>query len=319
MHRFLALLLFATPLLAAESRTVDAVYTATLTGVPEARVLKVWIPLPQSTPWQEISDIEIDSPHEFAIKTEPTYGNRYAYATIENARAGDLTVRVKFRARRNTILFDELPAVKATEEELKLNLRSNRLVSLSPRIRTMASDITKGKETPVAKARAIYDYLLENMKYDKTNPGWGSGDSERACDVKTGNCTDFHSLFMSLARSAGIPARFIIGFPMAKDATQVKGYHCWAEFYVDGIGWIPVDASDASKSSDRRIREFLFGNLDPNRLEFTVGRDVVVDPPTKQPFNYFLHPYAEADGDPVGLPSVALDFKDVTERVESGL
>ncbi|HEY5611069.1 MAG TPA: transglutaminase-like domain-containing protein, partial [Thermoanaerobaculia bacterium] len=281
------LLLAALPSLASDTRTVDAVYTATLTGVPEAKVLKVWIPIPQSNSRQEISDVEIDSPHEFAIKSEPAFGNKYAFARIENAPKGDFVVRVKFRATRRTVLFEKLPVTKASPDELSLNLKPNRLVTLSPRVRGLASDVTNGKETPIAKARAIYDYLLANMKYDKTTPGWGQGDTERACDIKTGNCTDFHSLFMSLARVEGIPSRFIIGFPMAKGGNQTKGYHCWAEFYVEGIGWVPVDASDASKSSDQKIREFLFGNLDPDRVEFTMGRDIALDPPTKQPLNYF--------------------------------
>ena len=51
-------------------------------------------------------------------------------------------------------------------------------------------------------------------------------------------------------RAEGIPARFIIGFPLKADAEgTVPGYHCWAEFYLPGRGWIPVDASDASKAT----------------------------------------------------------------------
>jgi transglutaminase-like putative cysteine protease len=114
---------------------------------------------------------------------------------------------------------------------------------------------------------------------------------------------------MSLARAKGIPARFVIGFPLSAKDGQVKGYHCWAEFYVKGRGWIPVDASDASKSSDTVVREALFGNLDPNRVQFTVGRDLVLEPKTAQPLNYFIYPHAEAGGTEVGLPLIALEFK----------
>lgn len=186
-------------------------------------------------------------------------------------------------------------------------------MTLSPRVRKLATEVTAGRKTTIDQAQAIYDHLLATMKYDKTIPGWGKGDTERACDIRAGNCTDFHSLFLSLARAKGIPSRFVIGFPLpsngpAKDG-QVKGYHCWAEFYVKGKGWIPVDASDASKSSDPAVRKYLFGNLDPNRVQVTMGRDLVLEPRTAQPLNYFIYPHAEANGEEVGTAAVALEFR----------
>ena len=70
------------------------------------------------------------------------------------------------------------------------------------------------------------------MKYSKEGKGWGRGDSDWACDSKFGNCTDFHSLFISLARSQKIPAKFEIGFPLPdkRGAGDIPGYHCWAKF-----------------------------------------------------------------------------------------
>ncbi|HEX2061122.1 MAG TPA: transglutaminase-like domain-containing protein, partial [Thermoanaerobaculia bacterium] len=119
------------------------------------------------------------------------------------------------------------------------------------------------------------------------------------------NCTDFHSLFLSLARAKGIPSRFVIGFPTNAKEGVVKGYHCWAEFW-DGSGWVPVDASDASKNA--ALRDYLFGNLDAERVQFTIGRDLVLSPATAEPLNYFIHPRGEANGVPAGVPSIALEF-----------
>src|SRR5258708_33998970 len=113
---------------------------------------------------------------------------------------------------------------------------------------------------------------------------------------------------MTMARAKGIPARFVIGFPLTAKDGDVKGYHCWAEFYVKGRGWIPVDASDASKSSDPAVREALFGNLDPDRVQFTVGRDLVLEPRPAQPLNYLVCPPADPGGTEVELPSIALGF-----------
>jgi transglutaminase-like putative cysteine protease len=216
---------------------------------------------------------------------------------------------VRFKATRHATDAAHPFETTAERGELARDLKADKLVTISPRVHALADEITAGKTTPVEQARAIYQYLVTNMTYDKTTPGWGKGDTERACDVKKGNCTDFHSLFMSLARAKGIPARFVIGFPLSAKDGQVKGYHCWAEFYIKGRGWIPVDASDASKSSDAAVREALFGNLDPNRVQFTVGRDLVLEPKTAQPLNYFIYPHAESGGAEVGLPLIALEFK----------
>jgi hypothetical protein len=120
-------------------------------------------------------------------------------------------------------------------------------------------------------------------------------------------------MFLSMARAKGIPARFVIGFPLTAKDGNVKGYHCWAEFYLDGKGWVPVDASDASKSADPALRQYLFGHLDPERVQFTVGRDLVLSPKTAEPLNYFIYPHAEADGKEIGAPAIALQFKDVSQ------
>ena len=118
------------------------------------------------------------------------------------------------------------------------------------------------------------------------------------CDAKHGNCTDFHSLFISLARAEGIPARFEIGFPVPGGAEgTIPGYHCWAEFFVNGVGWVPVDISEAWK--DPKKHDYFFGALDANRVQFTIGRDLTLQP--KQdggPLNYFIYPYVEVDGKP---------------------
>ncbi len=290
-------------------KAFDVTYTATVSGIPDGtKDLTLWIPLPVTRGAQSVSDVAIDAPYAFK-REKDVNGNEYAVTTIPHPPAGDLVVKVRFKATRAGTDIGHPFETQAEKAELSRDLKADKLVTLSPRVRALADEITAGKTTPVDQARAIYQYLITNMTYDKTAPGWGHGDTERACDVKKGNCTDFHSLFMSLARAKGIPARFVIGFPLSAKDGQVKGYHCWAEFYVKGTGWIPVDASDASKSTDPAIREALFGNLDADRIQFTVGRDLELQPRTAQPLNYFIYPHAEAAGTEVGLPLIAVEFK----------
>ena len=158
-------------------------------------------------------------------------------------------------------------------------------------------------------ARMLYELVNQHMRYSKDGTGWGQGDAEWACDSKYGNCSDFHSLFISLARSQKIPAKFEMGFPLPDKQRQgeIAGYHCWAKFKPAGRGWVPVDISEANKNP--KMKEYYFGNLTADRVTFSVGRDIVLVP--KQdgpPLNFFIYPYVEVDGKPCAAEKVARKF-----------
>jgi transglutaminase-like putative cysteine protease len=158
------------------------------------------------------------------------------------------------------------------------------------------------------------------MKYDKTGTGWGRGDVLYACDAHKGNCTDFHSLFISMVRSQDIPARFEIGFPLPADqhSTEIAGYHCWAEFFEPKHGWIPVDISEAWKHPEKK--DYFFGAHDANRVQFSIGRDLELSP--KQdgpPLNYFVYPYVELEGKEYPNVSNAFSFTDANGEANAML
>ncbi len=185
----------------------------------------------------------------------------------------------------------------STNKERQEDLQPDALVPVTGLPAELAVKVTQGKTQPLDKARAIYDYVFTTMSYDKTGTGWGHGDVLYACDAKKGNCTDFHSLFIAMARSQGIPARFEIGFPLPPDqhSAEIAGYHCWSDFYIDGKGWIPVDISEAWKHPEKR--DYFFGSHDVNRMQFSMGRDLRLSPPQEgKPLNYFVYPYVEVDG-----------------------
>lgn len=172
------------------------------------------------------------------------------------------------------------------------------MVPLTDRFKQIAHQTIESKPTTVGRAKALYDYVLRRMTYDKSGRGWGRGDANFACDIGKGNCSDFHSFFIALSRSADIPARFWIGFPLptAPGLQTISGYHCWAEFYIDGLGWVPVDISEADKHPDRA--SYFFGRLDDNRIAFSLGRDLVLPDQQGPPLNFFVYPYVEVDGKP---------------------
>ena len=204
------------------SRSFEATYVGTVEQIPAGlNRLEVWVPLPQDSPAQRIRNVKVDSPYPGEVRHEKEFGNSYYYISTDQPRTGKLEIRVSFEAERKEVLSSGLLRAGQHEAEATMEryLKEEKLVTLSPRVRELAHRITYGNTTPEAKAHAIYDYIVNTMIYDKTpGTGWGNGDTERACDVSKGNCTDFHSLFMSLARAEGIPARFIIGFPLKPES-----------------------------------------------------------------------------------------------------
>ena len=294
------------------SRSIAATYVATIQQVPGGLSrLEAWVPLPQDSADQTITNVEVESPYPGEVRRQRDGANLYYYFSTDRPQAGPLEVRVRFQAVRREAGVGRLSQA-ASPSELEQSLRAEKLVTLSPRVREISRQVTLGATTPEARARAIYDFIVNTMTYDKVVPGWGQGDTERACDVLKGNCTDIHSYFMSLARAQGIPARFIIGFPLKPDRQgTVEGYHCWAEIYLPDWGWVPVDASDASKTKDEKKRSYLFGHLDPDRIQFSVGRDLRLDPtPCAETLNYFIYPYAEGDGKAIAPVSIRLEYRD---------
>jgi transglutaminase-like putative cysteine protease len=204
-----------------------------------------------------------------------------------------------------------------TKEEIDLFLKPDRKVPIGGKPATLL----EGKKLPADRmglAKLLYDVVNGHMQYSKKGTGWGQGDAVWACDSRYGNCTDFHSLFIALARTNKLPARFEIGFalPPERGAGQIAGYHCWAQFSPDGKSWIPVDISQANQLADKdpKMVGYLFGNLTEDRVAFSVGRDLTLVPAQAgPPLNFFIYPYVEVEGKPYPADRIRGNFsyKDV--------
>jgi transglutaminase-like putative cysteine protease len=301
------LLLLPTCLTASEgqirSRTFELTYKATVRDIPErTKILDLWLPLPQSDRNQTVHRITIDAPNRVTIGRETRFGNQSVHVRVDHPTA-PVTVTLTIEATRteNTGSDEAL-----TDEDRAEYLKSEPLVPLDGPVRSLALEAIRGLNTDAEKAKAIYEKVVGLMKYDKSGTGWGRGDALFACDAKRGNCTDFHALVIGMARSVDIPARFAIGLPLPHErgTGDMPGYHCWAELYVRGCGWVPVDASEAAK--DPTKRSYFFGHHDEDRLEFSRGRHLILNPAQKGPLlNFFVYPYAELDG----RPYEAIDHK----------
>lgn len=285
-------------------RKFEFEYKATVRDIPAgAKKVDLWIPVPHDGPFQAISNMRVDSPYPYQVR-EAQYGNKVLHISLNDPQQRSFTVTMRFEALRKEHIQEGLqmanyPAAKEKRDpNLSRWLQPDRLVPIDGKIKQWAQEVVDaaGAKTSLEKARAIYNHVVATVKYDKSGQGWGRGDIYYACDARRGNCTDFHAIVIGYCRALGIPARFAIGFPLPADrgTGQISGYHCWAEFYADGIGWVPVDASEAAKNPARR--EYFFGAHDENRVEFSIGRDLIVNPKQAgEPLNYFVYPYAEVD------------------------
>jgi transglutaminase-like putative cysteine protease len=303
------------------ARVFEATYVGTIAPLPAgSKRADVWIPLPSSSPFQDVRDVKISTPFPATVEKDSA-GNDVAHFTVVEPAAlsgRETEVRVTFRVRRSEVRSPLGQAAFSAPSPAKVPpdaapwLGENRMVPLTPRVKKLAAELSAGRRDAVEKAQAFYRYLVQNGTYDTATPGWGKGDSERFCDVKKGNCTDFHSAFMALARAEGIPVRFLIGFPIRPESSgTMPGYHCWAEFWAEGVGWIPVDASDAAKSGDPERRRYLFGNLDTDRVELSRGRDLTLTPRQKGgPVNFLIAPYVEVDGKAFPETKSRLEYRD---------
>jgi len=309
--------LAAAPAEAPHSRDFELTYSARLGELPQgARRVDVWLPYPAADDNQEVTLAEISSPFPYEIGKEPRFGNSILHLTAAEPGQREIAVELKFHVRRREYLRHDLATSGAKSPEpppaaVAAWLRPDRLVPLDDRIRNLAAKVTRGRRGDLEKARAIYDYVVDTMSYDKSGTGWGNGDIYWACDAKRGNCTDFHALFVGLSRAVGVPAKFEIGLPLpdARGQGEIGGYHCWAEFYLAGYGWVPVDASEARKNPGKR--SYFFGALDENRVQFSIGRDLVLSPrQAGPPLNYFIYPYVEVDGQPFAKVAKKFSYQD---------
>ena len=318
----LSSLLFAFTLaaVAQDARHFAFHYDFTVKNLPAGKKVRVWIPAAQSDAYQDVKIVSAKGDLPLKKTREAKYVNELYFAETGNASQQELHFDVEYDVIRHerVALSPQAHVVAAalTSKEKQENLQPDALVPITGLPADLAVKVTEGKAQPLDKARAIYDYVFTTLKYDKTGTGWGRGDVLYACDAKKGNCTDFHSLFIAMARSQGIPARFEIGFPLPPDkhAAEIAGYHCWSDFYLDGKGWIPVDISEAWKHPEKR--DYFFGSHDVNRVQFSMGRDLRLSPAQEgKPLNYFVYPYVEVDGQEYSNVSLAFSFTDAGSTV----
>ena len=254
---------------------------------------RLWLPLATSDTFQRVEVKNISVPGPWRELEDREHGNKVLFLETGPADSGK-RIEIRYRVKR----FEK--SEYAVREAIpRKYLQPERLVPTNETFRAIARELTRDKTNDLARARALYDHVVDKVRYARYGSGWGRGDAAYACDARSGNCTDFHAYFIALAREAGIPARFAIGaaIPSERNEGGIDGYHCWAEFFAEGK-WVPVDVSEANKNSS--LSDYYFGHHPANRLEFSKGRDLVVEPgPVSGPINFLAYPVMEVGDKPI--------------------
>jgi transglutaminase-like putative cysteine protease len=215
-------------------------------------------------------------------------------------------------------------APKADRAELEHFLRPTKLLPTDGVVKATAIEITSGAKTDLEKARAIYEWIVENTFRNPKTRGCGVGDIRFMLESRDlgGKCADLNALYVGLARASGLPARDAYGIRVAKSElgykslgasseNVTKAQHCRAEVYLNAYGWVPVDPADVRKvvleeppgnrsledDMVKKARERLFGSWEMNWMAYNFAHDVVLPGSTGGPVGFLMYPQAEtADG-----------------------
>jgi transglutaminase-like putative cysteine protease len=304
-------------------RTFDVVTEVELW--PQDLPARLWLPLPlyRDTPYQRMLDYRwTGNAINTGVFREPTYGAPAFFAEWSDKGAAPklaLTTRITTR-NRSVDLARPGNLEPAIADEIDLYLKPTAHIPTDGIVRTTAQRILPiSSGTPVERARAIYDWIVENTYRDPKVLGCGTGDIKFMLESGNlgGKCADLNALFVGLARSVGIPARDVYGVRLADSSTWkslgksgdiTKAQHCRAEFYDARFGWVPVDPADVRKVvleeepgrllplEDPRValaRRTLFGTWEMNWVGFNTAGDTRLAPQTRTALGHFMYPYAE--------------------------
>jgi len=303
--------------------TVTKVEIANPSGVTRA-----WVPLPYTakTDWHDPLGNKWTGNGQMKVVKDAKYGAEMVYAEWkpgEKAPALEVTSRFATRDRAVDVSKPNPKAPKLSAAEVKFNTSGTELIPTDGIVRETAQGIVKGAKTDVEKARAIYEWIVDNTFRDAKVRGCGWGDIKAMLETKNfgGKCGDLNAMFVGMARSVGVPARDVYGVRVAPSHLGYKsmglgstnasrGQHCRAEFFAQGIGWVPVDPADVRKVvleeppgnlalNDPKVlamRKKLFGAWEMNWLAYDTAHDVKLPSSSGPKIPYLMYTNGETGG-----------------------
>ncbi|MDX5359812.1 MAG: twin-arginine translocation signal domain-containing protein [Alphaproteobacteria bacterium] len=284
---------------------------------------RVWVSLPsvEEAGWiRPMGNLWNGNAASVREVSDPVYGARMLAARWEAGEpAPVLEVVSRFATRDRAVDLGRPGDVAALDADARrLYTKATRMLPTDGIVREAALEITQGAATDLEKARAIYDWIVDNTERNPKTRGCGLGDIRYMLETGdlTGKCADLNALYVGLARAAGLPARDVYGVRVAdsrygyrslgKSGDVTKGQHCRAEVWLAGFGWVPVDPADVRKvvleeapgltlKDDvvKAARETLFGAWEMNWLAYNVAHDLALPGSEGADIPFFMYPEGE--------------------------
>ena len=309
---------------------------------------RVWLPLPlqpDTDYHKSLGQTWTGNATVSRVYRDERYGAAIFYAewpATENAPVVEVTSRFATRDRMVDVTKPATSPVPEDRATLAQYRESSRLVRTDGIVKETSQQITKGIANDVEKARAIYEWIVENTFRDPKVRGCGVGDIRSMLETGNlgGKCADLNALFVGLARAAGLPARDVYGARVAdsaefkclgKSGDITKAQHCRAEFYASSLGWVPVDPADVRKvvleerggiplddPTTKKARVKLFGQWEMNWLGFNYAHDVKLVNSKEEPLGFLMYPQAETgDGRKDSLDPDAFKYKMTSRELDA--
>ena len=286
-------------------------------------VTRVWLPVPLTVDTDYFKNLGNTWRVEggtVAYVEEPKHRTGILSAQFDSTTQNPvllLTSRFATRDRAVDLKTASRAPVREDRAELRTALEATELIPTDGIVRDTALQITRGQRNDIDKARAIYEWIVENTFRDPKVKGCGWGDIKSMLETGNlgGKCGDLNALYVGLARAAGLPARDVYGIRIAKSElayaslgtsspTVTKSQHCRAEVHLTQFGWVPVDPADVRKvaleeppgnlplSHDkvRVARERLFGYWEMNWLAYNRAHDLQLPGASGWKVPYFMYP-----------------------------
>lgn len=240
--------------------------------------IRLYVPEPGE--WEAQKDLEIVKidPAPKSQQADKKSGNTTAYwqlkGTPKKNTAETLTMQFNLTAYETTTRIDpaQVQPYRTNTAEYKQYTAAEKFIeSNDPKIIQLANQLAGTEKNPYLLAQKFYHHIIDTAHYKLL--GQGLNGAKYLLEKGNGECGDYSALFIALSRAKGIPARPVVGYWAISGNDQT---HVWAEFFLEGAGWIPVDATIGQKSAAKRA--YYFGNMDNQRVILSKGYNSALVP-----------------------------------------
>lgn len=305
--------------------TYEVSFAALVTPPAHTKLLKVWMPLPQTDPGQEVEEGELSTfplPVQPRVSREPLFGNRFAYFEFDHPEGAQMvrhTFTIKLWELRWNLDPRKVTAIQKWPRGFDRYLRSEQTVVVDDQVRAVAREVVPRPQGAAADLAAMMDWVIAHLQYDHGAASL-KADAAHALRDRKGHCSDYHGLCAALGRALAYPTRVSYGInTFAKDSPS----HCKLEAFLPPYGWVSFDVSetqnlinrirkdgqlndDQKEQLVRAARErFRRGFRDNTWFVQTKGTDYDLVPPARKRVPVVRTVYVEADGEALPDPDPA--------------